>query len=45
MQQWEKSMGGPDRILALPKSDRQNLLTLLTPAVELAAMIEQSLSN
>ena len=45
MQQWEKSMGGPDRILALPIPDRQNLLKLLTPAVELAAMIEQSLSN
>jgi len=45
MQQWEKSMGGTDKILHLPLSDRQNLLKLLTPTIELAAKLEQSLAN
>ena len=43
MQQWEKSMGGSAMILSLPIEDRKNLLTLLTPAIELASAIEQSL--
>jgi len=45
MQQWEKSMGGTDKILELPQESRVNLLKLLTPAVELAARIEQSLAE
>ena len=45
MQQWEKSMGGYDKILHLPVQERQNLLKLLTPTIELAAKLEQSLSE
>ena len=45
MQQWEKSMGGSAMILSLPIEDRKNLLTLLTPAIELASAIEQSLGS
>lgn len=43
--QWEKSMGGTDRIIQLPSKDRRDLLDLLTPAIELAAKIEASLTN
>ena len=44
MQQWQQSMGGTEKILHLPIPERQNLLTLLTPAIELAAKLEQSLT-
>jgi len=43
MQQWHVKMGGTDQILQLPEEDRQNLLALLTPTIELAAALEQSL--
>lgn len=45
MQQWERQMGGPEKISKLPTEERRNLLKLLTPMIELAAQIEQSLSD
>ena len=43
LQQWEKAMGGSAGILSLPPKDRGDLLELLTPAVALAAKLEESL--
>jgi hypothetical protein len=45
MQQWHVKMGGTESILKLPHQDRQDLLKLLTPAIELAAALEESLDN
>lgn len=45
MQQWHVKMGGTDSILQLPLEDRQSLLDLLIPAIELAAAIEKSLES
>jgi hypothetical protein len=45
MQQWEREMGGAEKIVCLPSAERQNLLKLLTPVLEIAAAIEQSLSQ
>jgi len=45
MQQWEREMGGPEKISKLPAPERKALLDLLTPMISLAATIEQSLST
>ena len=42
---WERTMGGRDKILILPAAERRNLMELLRPTIELAAMIEDSLSD
>lgn len=42
-QQWQREMGGTPKILTLPEKDRRDLLNLLSPAIELAAAIEESL--
>lgn len=44
MEQWKRTMGGNEKILSLPKQERLNLLELLTPTVELAAQLEESLN-
>lgn len=45
MQQWQRDMGGSDKIVTLPSADRRNLLELLTPMITLAAAIEESLGE
>jgi hypothetical protein len=45
MQQWEREMGGADKIAKLPAPERIALLNLLTPMISLAAAIEASLST
>lgn len=45
VQQWEREMGGKEKLLKLPKNDRKSLLDLLTPIISLAAEIEESLTN
>ena len=44
VRKWEKQMGGRDKIMGLPSTDRTKLLQVLQPVIELAATIEQSLS-
>jgi hypothetical protein len=44
MQQWEREMGGAEKIKSLPSEERKALLNLLTPIIELASTIEQSLA-
>lgn len=43
MQQWEKDMGGKENILKLPLENREALLNLLAPIIDLAGSIEESL--
>lgn len=43
IQQWQRSMGGTDRITALPPDQRSSLLQLLQPTLDLAAAIRDSL--
>jgi hypothetical protein len=45
MQQWEREMGGVEKIISLPEPERRNLLDLLTPTIALASAIEESLSD
>jgi hypothetical protein len=45
LRQWQNTMGGPDRILELPRTQLNELLTLLTPIIELASQIEQRISS
>lgn len=45
MQQWEREMGGTEKIAKLPAPERKALLDLLTPMISLAAAIEQSLTS
>ena len=45
MQQWERDMGGAEKIIRLPCEDRQSLLELLAPMITLAAAIEESLGE
>lgn len=45
MQQWSVKMGGTENILKLPPEDRRSLLDLLTPTIELAAALEDSLEK
>jgi hypothetical protein len=45
LQQWEREMGGPDRIVKLPTPQRRALLELLTPMITLAAALEESLTG
>jgi hypothetical protein len=44
-QQWEREIGGKDKLLKLPSADRKQLLDLLTPVVALAASIQESLES
>lgn len=45
LRQWQTTMGGPERILELPRTQLNELLTLLTPIIELASQIEQRISH
>lgn len=44
MQQWEREMGGIDKITQLPMPEKKALLELLEPMIQLAASLEQSLA-
>lgn len=43
--QWENRIGGVQAALKLPEKERRDLLSHLTPMIELAAALESSLSN
>ena len=45
MQQWQRDMGGAEKICALPHAERRNLLELLVPMISLASEIEKSLGQ
>lgn len=45
LKQWENSMGGEAKILSLPRTQLDELLTLFTPVIELAAKIEQRIHD
>jgi len=42
---WQRQFGESDKILKLPVTEREKILTQLTPIIELAAAIESSLSR
>jgi hypothetical protein len=44
LQQWERQMGGTQKIIELPAEDLRKLLQILTPTIALASAIETALS-
>ena len=45
LQSWENSLGGRAKVIELPRKEREQILSLLKPTIELAATLEQSLAD